>query len=78
MAHRFTGQAIGEAVFAPKAGRSEEGAGYVLTFATDLTTMESSFIILDTEDFSGEPAAVVKLPRRIPLGLHGNWFPAES
>ena len=32
MAHRFTGQAIGEAVFAPKAGRSEEGAGYVLTF----------------------------------------------
>jgi carotenoid cleavage dioxygenase-like enzyme len=78
MAHRFTGHAIGEAVFAPKAGRSEEGAGYVLTFATDLTTMESSFIILDTEDFSGEPAAVVKLPRRIPLGLHGNWFPAES
>jgi carotenoid cleavage dioxygenase-like enzyme len=76
--HRFPGQAIGEAVFAPKAGRSEEEAGYVLTFATDLATMDSSFVILDAENFSGEPAAVVKLPRRIPLGLHGNWFPAES
>jgi carotenoid cleavage dioxygenase-like enzyme len=76
--HRFPGQAIGEAVFAPKAGPSEEEAGYVLTFATDLATMESSFVILDAEDFSGEPAAVVKLPRRVPLGLHGNRFPAQS
>jgi carotenoid cleavage dioxygenase-like enzyme len=76
--HRFPGQAIGEAVFAPKAGRTEEEAGYVLTFATDLATMDLSFVILDAENFSGEPAAVVKLPRRIPLGLHGNWFPAES
>jgi carotenoid cleavage dioxygenase-like enzyme len=76
-AHRFPGQAIGEAVFAPKPGRSEEEAGYVLTFATDLATMESSFVILDAEDFSGEPAAVVKLPRRVPLGLHGNWFAAD-
>jgi carotenoid cleavage dioxygenase-like enzyme len=77
-AHRFPGQAIGEAVFAPKPGRSEEEAGYILTFATDLATMESRFVILDAEDFSGEPVAVVKLPRRVPLGLHGNWCPAEA
>ena len=76
--HRFPGQAIGEAVFAPKAGRGEEDAGYVLTFATDLATMESSFVILDAADFSAEPVAVIKLPRRVPLGLHGNWFPAED
>jgi carotenoid cleavage dioxygenase-like enzyme len=50
--HRFPGQAIGEAVFALKPGRSEEEAGYVLTFPTDLATMESSFVILDAEDFS--------------------------
>ncbi len=74
--HRFPGWAIGEAVFAPKAGRSEEEAGYILTFATDTVTMESTFVILDAEDFAGEPAAVVKLPRRVPMGLHGNWYPA--
>ncbi len=76
--HRFPGQAIGEAVFAPKAGRSEEEAGYILTFATDLATLQSTFVILDAEDFSAAPVAVVKLPRRVPLGLHGNWLPAPS
>lgn len=74
--HRFPGQAIGEAAFAPKAGRNDEKAGYVLTFATDVATMQSSFVILDAEDFSGPPVAVVKLPRRVPLGLHGSWCPA--
>jgi carotenoid cleavage dioxygenase-like enzyme len=76
--HRFPGQAIGEAVFAPKAGRSEENASYILTFATDLATMQSTFVILDAEDFAGDPVAIVKLPRRVPLGLHGNWYPAEA
>jgi carotenoid cleavage dioxygenase-like enzyme len=76
--HSFHGSAIGEAVFAPKAGRTEEEAGYILTFATNIATMESTFVILDAGNFAGEPAAVVKLPRRVPLGLHGNWYPAES
>jgi len=74
--HRFPGWAIGEAVFAPKTGRTDEEGGYILTFATNLATMESTFVILDAEDFAGEPVAVVKLPRRVPLGLHGNWYPS--
>lgn len=77
-AHQFPGWAIGEAVFAPKAGRTEEEAGYILTFATNLATMELTFIILDAEDFAGEAVAVVRLPRRVPLGLHGNWYPAGN
>ncbi|MGH7090703.1 MAG: carotenoid oxygenase family protein, partial [Stellaceae bacterium] len=75
--HPFPGSAIGEAVFAPKAGRSEETAGYILTIATDRATLGSSFVVLDAEHFSGEPVAVVQLPRRVPLGLHGNWYPAD-
>ncbi len=78
MAERhFPGHAIGEAVFAPKAGRNEEEAGYILTFVTDLATIESRFIIIDAEDFSGTPTAVVQLPQRVPNGLHGNWCPME-
>jgi carotenoid cleavage dioxygenase-like enzyme len=38
--------------------------------------MESIFLILNSEDFADEPVAVVKLPQRVPLGLHGNWCPA--
>jgi carotenoid cleavage dioxygenase-like enzyme len=40
--------------------------------------MESTFVIVDAEDFSGEPVARIKLPRRVPLELHGNWCPAEA
>ncbi len=75
--HRFPGAQIGEAVFAPKAGRTEEEAGYVITFVADLATLESTFVIVDAEDFSAPPVAVVKLPRRVPLGLHGNWYADE-
>jgi carotenoid cleavage dioxygenase-like enzyme len=75
---RFPGQVIGEAVFAPKAGRTDEQAGYILTFVTDLATLESRFVIIDAEDFSGTPVAVVKLPQRVPNGLHGNWYPMEQ
>jgi carotenoid cleavage dioxygenase-like enzyme len=64
-------------VFAPKAGRNEEEAGYALTFATDLATLESPFIILDANHISGEPITVVKLPQRVPNGLHGNWCSME-
>jgi carotenoid cleavage dioxygenase-like enzyme len=74
--HRFPGWAIGEAVFAPTSGRAEEEEGYALTFATNVTTLESVFVIVDVANFEGEPVAVVKLPRRVPLGLHGNWYSA--
>jgi Retinal pigment epithelial membrane protein len=43
-----------------------------------IATRESTFVVLDAEDFAGEPAAVVKLPRRVPVGLHGTWCPAAS
>lgn len=74
----FPGQVIGEAVFAPKAGRTEEKAGYILTFVTDLATMESRLAIIDAEDVAGDTVAEVKLPQRVPNGLHGNWYPLED
>jgi carotenoid cleavage dioxygenase-like enzyme len=75
---RFPGQAIGEAVFAPKAGQTSEAAGYILTFVTDLAAAESRFVILDAEDIAGTPVAEVMLPQRVPSGLHGNWISADA
>jgi carotenoid cleavage dioxygenase-like enzyme len=31
--------------------------------------------ILDAQDFAGEPIATIRLPVRVPHGVHGGWAP---
>ena len=63
-----------EPVFAPRSPDAAEGDGWVLSFAHDTTTDESTLRIVDAQDFTGEPVAVVHLPRRVPYGAHGSWL----
>ena len=35
----------------------------------------SELVILDAQDFAGEPVARVKLDHHITNGFHGNWIP---
>ncbi len=67
---------IGEAVFAPSRDGGGEDDGYLLTYAFDgeLTNL----LVLHAADIAGEPAAVLRLPQRVPFGLHGCWVPNES
>ncbi|TAL61201.1 MAG: hypothetical protein EPN84_08330 [Legionella sp.] len=65
---------VGEMVFAPKLGATREDEGYVLLFVYDNQEKKSQFLILDAENFSAPPIAKVKLPIRVPHGLHGSWF----
>ena len=51
------------------------GDGWVLTLRYDREQDRSDFVVLDANDFCGEPAAVVQLPRRVPIGVHGSWVP---
>jgi carotenoid cleavage dioxygenase len=30
-------------------------------------------VILDAQDFAGEPIATIHLPVRVPFGFHGGW-----
>jgi carotenoid cleavage dioxygenase-like enzyme len=39
-------------------------------------TQRSEFHVLNADDVSGPPQAVVQLPVRVPMGFHGNWIPA--
>ncbi len=66
---------IGEAVFVPTGPGAAEDEGYVLTFATDAATHQSYFLILHAGDIAGEPAATLRIPQRVPAGLHGCWVP---
>lgn len=75
--HRFDRHtAVGEAVFAPAGPDAGEDGGYVLAYAHDPDRGAADLVILSADDFTGEPVALVHLPRRVPLGLHGAWLAA--
>ena len=60
-------------MFAPAGPAAAEDQGYVVTFATDTATLQSYFLILHAADIAGEPAATLRIPHRVPAGLHGCW-----
>jgi carotenoid cleavage dioxygenase-like enzyme len=68
---------LGEPVFVPAGSATAEDQGYVVTFATDSATLESFFLMLNAGDIAGEPAAILRIPHRVPAGLHGCWIPGK-
>jgi carotenoid cleavage oxygenase len=69
---------VGEAVFVPRTADAGEADGWVLLLAYDGASDTSSLYVLNGEDIGGEPAAVVRLPQRVPAGFHGNWVPDQD
>ena len=67
---------FGEAVFAPRVGSSGEDDGYVMTYAYDTTTLDTTLVILEAGDIAGEPVATLQPPQRVPFGLHGAFIPS--
>jgi len=70
------GAVIGEVVFAPRPGGTAELDGYYLTFGTSLDDGHSALYVWDADAFPWPPRARVRIPQRVPNGLHGNWFAA--
>ncbi|MGY4905018.1 carotenoid oxygenase family protein [Streptomyces sp. 900116325] len=66
----------GEAVFVPSSapGR-DEADGWLLTITTTHDGKSSQLLALDATDVVGAPVATVTLPRGVPAGFHGSWFP---
>lgn len=60
--------ALGESCFVPP--------GYYVNFAINRRTHSSHLVILPAEDVGAGPVAVLDIPSRVPLGLHGTWLPA--
>ncbi len=65
----------GEPVFVPKAADAAETDGWLLALRYDRQLDRSDLVVLDANDFGGDPVAVVQLPRRVPIGFHGSWVP---
>jgi carotenoid cleavage dioxygenase len=49
-----------------------------VTFAIDLVDQSSWFLVFAAGAPEDGPVARVSIPVRVPLGLHGNWLPAEE
>ncbi|WP_406300913.1 carotenoid oxygenase family protein [Embleya sp. NBC_00888] len=47
-----------------------------MTFAIDRTQDTSWLLVIPDEDPGSGPVARIRVPTRVPLGLHGNWTPA--
>jgi carotenoid cleavage dioxygenase len=62
-----------EPVFA--AGGPGEDEGWIINLVHDETTQKSRMVIIDAQNFSADPVAIIHIPERVPYGAHGNWFP---
>src|SRR5205807_2272078 len=68
--------ALDEPVFVPRTPDAPEGDGYVIALVYRAARNASELLILHAQDVAGEPAAVLKVPRRVPAGFHGSFVPA--
>lgn len=64
-----------EPVFVPRDGATAEDDGWIMSYVYDATTDKADVVILDAQDFTGDPIATIHLPVRVPFGFHGNWIP---
>lgn len=74
--HDFGNRLVGEAVFIPRtsSAAAEEDDGYLAVFVFDPASGTRDFALLDAAHVDQAPAAAVRLPQRVPQGLHGTWI----
>ena len=74
--HDFgAGQVPGEFVFVPRHADAAENDGWLMGYVINVAADTTDLVILNADDFTGKPQAVVSIPQRIPPGFHGNWIP---
>jgi carotenoid cleavage dioxygenase len=71
------GDAAGEPVFVSRSASAPEGDGYIVALVYRAAIDASELLILHAQDVGGEPAAVLKIPRPVPAGFHGNFVPSD-
>ncbi|KXV64631.1 hypothetical protein AD949_05550 [Acetobacter orleanensis] len=68
-----TGRMTLEPIFVPKPDSCAEDDGWIFSYVYDSGRNLSDVVILDAQDFAGEPVATIHLPVRVPFGFHGGW-----
>ena len=73
--HDFGNRIAGEATFIPRKAHGPEDEGYLAIFAFDPVNRTSDLVLLDASHIDADPVAVIRMPQRVPQGLHGTWIP---
>nr|WP_217352797.1 carotenoid oxygenase family protein [Sphingomonas sp. ID1715] len=68
------GRYPGEFVFVPAHPEAGEDEGWLIGLVVNYPGETTDLVILDAQDFEGEPRASVRVPHRVPPGFHGNWI----
>ena len=70
---------VQEAIFVPPAGTdTANGEGYVMQLVDRHETGTTDLLILDAQRIDEPPVATLRIPIRMPGGLHGNWVTDEQ
>jgi len=72
------GRVTSEPVFVRKPDAVAEDDGWIISSVYDADSHRSDIVILDAQDFAGDPIATIRLPVRIPFTFHGGWVPDEA
>ena len=68
----------GETVFCPKAGRTGEDEGYLVTFVVNEASGESEVHVVDAAHLDAPPVCRLSVPVRVPTGYHTWWVSADD
>ncbi len=66
-----------EPTFIPREGGAE-GEGYLIALLNHLDELRNDVVIFDAQKLGQGPVAVVHLPLKLKLGLHGNWVDSRD
>jgi carotenoid cleavage dioxygenase len=73
--HQFgSGRVPGEFVFVPRSAQAEEGDGWMIGLVINADQCTTDLEIIDANAFDAPPIAAIRVPHRVPPGIHGAWL----
>ncbi|HET9955878.1 MAG TPA: carotenoid oxygenase family protein [Polyangiaceae bacterium] len=69
------GSMPGEGVVAPRPGFASEQDAWILQLVHRKEGAETALVILNAADYEAPPVASIRIPGRVPYGLHAEWLP---
>jgi carotenoid cleavage dioxygenase len=74
--HRFgAGRIAGEFVFVPRSTDADEDEGWLMGLVIEADGASTALEILDARHVDSPPVATIRIPHRVPPGIHGAWLP---